>query len=147
MDISMSKTTQILRDGTHGANMVSFEQYLPKVYGYIQYWVKDVPVAESLTLSALKQSLSGNQSYVPDTESLSKRLFSAARDTVQDYLEKNQTISVQSNRSNRDMEIMSLKFGARLGNNEIACILGLSQSAVGKSVSQSLFRLMSDFGN
>jgi hypothetical protein len=144
MGISMSKSVQITGYEADKNNVVLFEQYLPKVFGYIQYWVQNVPVAENLTLSALKQSLSGHQSYAPDTESLSKKVFSAARGNVHDYLKKNQVISAQPDLSIHDMEIIAFKFGARLGNPEIARILGLSQPVVATQLRQCLIKLTGD---
>jgi hypothetical protein len=144
MGIYMSKSVQITGYEADKAIMVLFEQYLPKVFGYIQYWVQNAPVAENLTLSSLKQFLSGCQSYVLDTQSLSKKVFSAARGNVHDYLKKNQSISAQPILSVHEMEIIAFKFGARLGNREIASILGLSQPIVATQLCQCLIKLTGD---
>jgi DNA-directed RNA polymerase specialized sigma24 family protein len=117
------------------------EQYLPRVFQYLNYWLKNPPIAEDLTLTALKRSLTRFRSRPMDYDSQSLAVFSAARHILRDYLHTNAHQLPPDSLSIPEREIMSLKFGARLANRDIARILGLTEAGVGIKLGQSLLKL------
>jgi RNA polymerase sigma factor (sigma-70 family) len=144
------------------------EQYLPKVWQYIYYWVKNDAIAEGLTIAVLKKAINGYRSGDTDQEAFQSWLFGAARQTVANCLHqksgkqtrlKFNLISLVTGRpgagviqedkyndfgadkailTQEEREVISLKLVAGLNNRCIARILGLSEPAVGTLIYQAL---------
>ena len=140
-DISVLKSGYTSKENTGRIPDVLCEQYLPKVFQYVNYWLKNPPIAEDLTLIALKRSLTRFRSDSKDYDSQSLSVFIAARHILRDYFRANARRLPSDSLSIPEREIMSLKFGARLANRDIASILGLTEAGVGIKLGQSLLKL------
>jgi len=62
-----------------------YDEYLDKVYRYIQYRVNNMHLAEDLTSSVFEKALANFEKYSSDKASFSTWIFAIARNTVIDY--------------------------------------------------------------
>jgi RNA polymerase sigma factor (sigma-70 family) len=62
-----------------------YEQYLPKVYQYVNYRVGDRTITEDLTSDIFHKALTSFKKYEPEKASFSTWIFSIARNTLIDY--------------------------------------------------------------
>ena len=62
-----------------------YEEYMPKIYRYIQYRVNNVQLAEDLTSTTFEKALVNFDKYCSDKASFSTWLFSIARNIVIDH--------------------------------------------------------------
>jgi len=142
---------------------------LPRLYNYFRYRLGDESIAEDLTSVVLEKSWLKRHRYRKDRAAFSVWLFSIAKNEVIDYLRKRQvsfpismaetvmgeTIEHRLEQSQdiqqlshlladlteRERELISLKFGADLNNREISTVIGLSESNVGTILSRVLQKL------
>lgn len=117
------------------------EQYLPRVFQYINYWVNDTKIAEELTLKALKKALVKYKGYYSDEKKFSTVIFAGARKEIQDSLKKGTIKPILSGLSSQEQEVISLRLAAALNNQMISKLTGLSESKVSTIVHQSLCKL------
>lgn len=76
-----------------------YEQYLPKVFRYINYRVTDTHMAEDLTSVVFEKALTKYTSYNPGKAAFSTWIFSIARNTVIDHYRvtrKEQTVQLDN---------------------------------------------------
>ena len=142
---------------------------LPKLYNYFRYRLGDETVAEDLTSVVLEKAWLKRHRYRRDRAAFSAWLFAIAKNEVVAYLRKRrnsiplsmaekapgetaeqilehsqdlQTLSyLLADLSERERELISLKFGADLNNRQISAIMGLSESNVGTILNRVLQRL------
>lgn len=142
---------------------------LPRLYNYFRYRLGDEGVAEDLTSVVLEKAWLKRHRYGKDRAAFSVWLFSIAKNEVIGYLRKRQVslpISMAETASDetiehhleqtqdiqqlsrlltgfseRERELISLKFGADLNNREIATVTELSESNVGTILSRVLQKL------
>ncbi len=74
-----------------------YDEYLPKVYRYINFKVSDVPLTEDLTSAVFEKALTSFARYSSDKAAFSTWIFSIARNTVIDYY--------RTNKKNRSVEL------------------------------------------
>ena len=75
-----------------------YEEYLGKVFRYIQYRVNNIQLAEDLTSAVFEKALVNFSKYSKDKASFSTWIFSIARNVVIDYYrvkERRQTIPLE----------------------------------------------------
>jgi RNA polymerase sigma-70 factor, ECF subfamily len=142
---------------------------LPRLYNYLRYRLGDESVAEDLTSVVLEKAWLKRHRYRKDRAAFSVWLFSIAKNEVIGYLRRRQvslpismaeTASAETighsleqsqdiqqlshllaELSERERELISLKFGADLNNREISTVTGLSESNVGTILSRVLQKL------
>lgn len=142
---------------------------LPKLYNYFRYRLGDETVAEDLTSVVLEKAWLKRHRYRRDRAAFSAWLFAIAKNEVVAYLRRRrnsiplsmaekapgetaeqilehsqdlQTLSyLLADLSERERELISLKFGADLNNRQISAIMGLSESNVGTILNRVLQRL------
>jgi DNA-directed RNA polymerase specialized sigma24 family protein len=117
------------------------EQYLPRVFRYVSYWVDNRQSAEDLTLNSLKQALARYGSCCKNESIFSIGVFAVARKEIQDYLRISSIKPIRPNLSPQEQEVISLKLGAMLDNRRISKITGFSESSVSTLICQSLCKL------
>jgi DNA-directed RNA polymerase specialized sigma24 family protein len=117
------------------------EQYLPRVFQYVNYWLNDRETAEEITLKAMKEALINYGNCYKDEKKLSAGIFKCARKNILDYLKMNKSKPVLSGLSVQEQEVISLRLAAVLNNRMISKLLRLSESRVGTIVRQSLCKL------
>ena len=142
---------------------------IPKLYNYFRYRLGDEAVAEDLTSIVLEKAWLKRNCYRKDRAAFSVWLFAIAKNEVAAYLRKrrisipfsvaekaadetaehilehSQDLQMLSrllaDLSERECELISLKFGAELNNREISTVTGLSESNVGTILSRVLQKL------
>ena len=62
-----------------------YEEYLPKVYRYINYRINDTQITEDLTSTVFEKALTNFGKYSKDRASFSTWIFSISRNVVIDY--------------------------------------------------------------
>lgn len=117
------------------------EQYLPRVFQYVNYWLNDQETAEEMTLKAIKEALFKYGNCLNDEGKLSARIFKCARNNILDCLKMNKAKPMLSGLSVQEQEVISLRLAAVLNNRTISKLLGLSESRVGTIVRESLCKL------
>jgi RNA polymerase sigma factor (sigma-70 family) len=68
-----------------GAFTELYEQYLPKVFRYINYRITDVPTAEDITSTVFEKALTKFKSYNAEKANFSTWIFTIARNTLIDH--------------------------------------------------------------
>jgi RNA polymerase sigma-70 factor (TIGR02952 family) len=68
-----------------------YEQYLPKVYRYVNYRIPDVHTAEDLTSTVFEKALTKFNSYKADKAAFSTWIFTIARNTITDHFRDSQS--------------------------------------------------------
>lgn len=142
---------------------------LPRLYNYFRYRLGDEAAAEDLTSIVLEKAWLKRHRYRKDRAAFSAWLFAMAKNEVIAYLRKRrisipismiekatgetaenilehsqdlQTLShLLADLSERERELISLKFGGDLNNREISTVTGLSESNVGTILSRTLQKL------
>jgi RNA polymerase sigma-70 factor (ECF subfamily) len=142
---------------------------LPRLYNYFRYRLGDELAAEDLTSLVLEKAWMKRHRYRQDRATFSVWLFAIAKneviaflrkrrisvpissaekathETAETFLEHSQDLHQLSHLladlSERECELVALKFGAELNNREISRITGLSESNVGTILSRVLQKL------
>jgi RNA polymerase sigma factor (sigma-70 family) len=71
--------------GMAAAFSAFYEEYMPRVFGYISYRVNDRQTAEDLTSSVFEKALGAFKSYNPERAAMSTWVFAIARNTLIDH--------------------------------------------------------------
>lgn len=147
-----------------------YEQELPRVYNYFRYRVGDGAIAEDLTSETFEKAWAQRGRYKRDLGAFSTWVFTIARRVAVDYYRRRRPeapldagldvqaafaledhVSQQADYarlaailrrlSDRDREIIALRYGAGLTNRRIAALLDLSESNVGVIVHRALAQM------
>lgn len=137
----MSKLRPNSSEEIESINEILCEQYLPRVFQYVSYWVSNTQLAEELTLKALKKALVTYKTFYKQENTFSIGVFATARKGIRNYLQISGFKPSLPDLSSQEQEVISLKLGARLNIQRISKILGLSKSNVSRIIYQSLCKL------
>ena len=85
MHTENSHKTTALPDGTAELLGSLYEQYLPRVFQYVNYRVGEVTTAEDLTSDIFNKALTNYTKYDSGKAAFSTWIFSIARNTIIDY--------------------------------------------------------------
>jgi len=137
-----------------------FAVELPRVYNFFRYRVGPGPVAEDLTSLTFEKAWGARNRYREDRAAFGAWLFTVARNVAIDhYRSARATVSLEdaeeipggltpeeiaerrsdethlgrllARRTERERELLALKYGAEFTNREIARVTGLTESNVG----------------
>jgi RNA polymerase sigma-70 factor, ECF subfamily len=137
-----------------------YKAELPRIYNFFRYRLGDGPLAEDLTSITFEKAWRSRQQYRRDLAAFSTWLFTIARRVAADYYRQHppaeslETLSELASDLNteaaaqqqadstrlqqlllrltdRDRELVALKYGAGLTNRAIARLTGLGESNVG----------------
>lgn len=151
-----------------------FAEALPRVYNFFRYRVGDGPLAEDLTSITFEKAWRGRERYRRDRAAFGTWLFTVARNVVVDHFRSARpSVSLEevedlpggptpedlaerrsdeehlgrllARRSDRDRELLALKYGAECTNREIARLTGLSESNVGTILHRAVEGLRADW--
>lgn len=144
------------------------EDHVWRIYGFLAYRVRDRTTAEDLTQATFERALRAWSRFDPQRASETTWLLAIARNLTIDHHRRERRMSQQlidervlpavpgpeqrldgspelldalAQLSDRDREVIALRFGGDLNGPEIAELLGLSLSNVQQIVSRSLRRL------
>lgn len=147
-----------------------YEQELPRIYNYFRYRVGDGMIAEDLTSETFEKAWVHRQRYKRDLGAFSTWVFTIARRVAVDYYRRRRPeasleaglnvpasfvledhMSQQADAahlavilqslSDRDREIVALRYGAGLTNRRIAALVSLSESNVGVILHRALAQM------
>lgn len=148
---------------------VYWEQ-MPRVYNFFRYRLGDNALAEDLTATTFTKAWRSREQYAHDLGAFSTWLFTIARHVAADYFRRQRTetsldsiphiadetdveATVQKRRdfarlaslltglSERERELVALKYGAEMTNRAIAQVTGLSESNVGTILHRVVLKL------
>jgi len=149
-----------------------YKDQLPRVYNYLRFRIGNEADAEELTSRTFEKAWRGRKLYQRNLAGFSTWLFTIAQnvaidhlrssrphlpleaamdvvtvDTPQDDAERASNLTrlaaVMQRLSERDQEVIALKYGADLTNREIARVTGLSESNVGTLLHRAVRELRS----
>ncbi len=145
----------------------AYAELLPRVYNFFIYRVDDAALAEDLTATTFERAWQGRSRYRHELSAFQTWLFGIARHVAADHFrqprrdvalshatkhaddqvveetverqgEVEKLLALLERLSDRDREIIALKYGADLSNVEIARVLKLSET----NVSTLIYRIV-----
>lgn len=146
----------------------AYEEHVWRVYGFLAYRLRDREAAEDLTQVTFERALRAWSRFDPCRASMTTWLIAIARNLLIDYHRRDRSkrlepfdddvmptvsgpeerattspelIEALTHLSDRDREIVALRFGGDLTGPEIAALLGLSVANVQQILSRSLRKL------
>ena len=151
-----------------------FEDQLPRIYNYFRFRLGSDPLAEDLTACTFEKAWRARDRYRRDAAGFSTWLYRIAHNVGVDHLRARRshapleaalevaadsTPATEAERGSnfarlarlmtslteRERELISLKYGAALGNRAIAELTGLSESNVGTILSRTVQALRSQW--
>ena len=151
-----------------------FAEQLPRVYNFFRYRVGPGAVAEDLTAATFEKAWSARERYRRDRAAFGTWVFAVARNVAVDhYRSAKAHVSLDDaaelpggetpeeiaerrsdegrlgrllgRRTERERELLGLKYGAELTNREIARMTGLSESNVGTILHRAVQALRADW--
>ncbi len=152
----------------------SFAEQLPRVYNFFRYRVGAGPEAEDVTAATLEKAWRARERYRRDRAAFGTWLFAVARNVAIDHfrsaresvpLEEADEIPGGPNpeeiaerrsdedrlgrlltrRTERERELLALKYGAEFTNRDIARMTGLSESNIGTILHRAVLALRADW--
>ena len=152
-----------------------YEEQLPRVFNFLRYRVEDDSVAEDLTSTTFEKAWRRRASYNKNLAAFNTWLFTIARNAAVDHLRTRREVvplddaigvsraaSVEEmverreafrrlhaalrELSERERELIALKFGAGCTNREIATIMKLTESNVGTVAQRAVHKLRECLG-
>jgi RNA polymerase sigma-70 factor, ECF subfamily len=151
-----------------------YSDYLPRIYNYFRFRVGNDADAEDLTARAFENAWRARQRYRRDLAGFSTWLFTIAHNIAVDFL-RSRRLQVpldalqemaadgtpeadaardsdltrlrvlSASLSEREQELIALKYGAALDNREISRLLRLSESNVGTILHRTVQTLRSQW--
>lgn len=150
-----------------------FVEELPRVYNFFRYRVGPGPVAEDLTSITFEKAWRSRDRYREDRAGFETWLFAVARNVATDHFRSTRAVvpleeaselpggatpeeiaerrsdedrlgRLLSRRTERERELLALKYGAEFTNREIARVTGYSESNVGTILHRAVEALRAD---
>jgi RNA polymerase sigma-70 factor (ECF subfamily) len=147
-----------------------YARELPRIYNFFRYRVGDGPVAEDLTSTTFEKAWRSRARYDRDLAKFSTWVFAIARNVAVDHYRRSRPLvpideaadrpasgspeeeavrrsdferlsALLAGLSDRERELLALKFGAELSNREIARATGLGESNVGTIIHRAVAAL------
>ncbi len=147
-----------------------YEQFLPRVFHFVCYRVGHIQLAEDLTATTFEKAWASRGNFrknhgevqawlmgiahhvacdyfrkphreVAFTEAINVPDTSLVDETVQRQLDFERLSALLAKVSDREREIVALKYGAEMTNREIARFTGLSESNVGTIIHRMVNKL------
>lgn len=151
-----------------------FAEQLPRIYNFFRYRVGPGPVAEDLTSLTFEKAWRARGGYRRDKAAFGTWLFAVARNVAVDHfrgaresvpLEEAAEVAggatpeeiaerrsdgdrlarLLAGRTERERELLALKYGAEFTNRDIARMTGLSESNVGTILHRAVLALRADW--
>ena len=152
----------------------SFAEQLPRIYNFFRYRVGAGPVAEDLTAVTFEKAWRARDHYRRDRAAFGTWLIAVARNVAIDHFrsarpsvpleeaaeipggptpeeiaerrsDEDRLGRLLARRTERERELLALKYGAEYTNRDIARITGLSESNVGTILHRAVLALRADW--
>jgi RNA polymerase sigma-70 factor (ECF subfamily) len=147
-----------------------FADEISRVYNFFRYRVDDQLLAEDLTATTFEEAWKSRHRYRPERARVSTWLLGIARNVAADHFRRNRRyieleaildhtgtesaeevvdrrtdvarlVALLAQLTERERELVSLKYGAQLTNREIARVTGLTETNVGTILHRIVQRL------
>ena len=165
------KWLDLLRAPTGEADWETlYRQELPRIYNFFRYRLGNDAVAEDLTSITFEKAWRSRHQHRHDLAAFSTWLFAIARNVSIDHFRRRRVevpieeaseapapgdleaevlrrsqfrrlSRLMDGLSERERELLALKYGSGLTNREIACLTGMSESNIGTILFRTLQRL------
>lgn len=151
-----------------------FVEQLPRVYNFFRYRVGSGPVAEDLTAATFEKAWRARDRYRSDRAAFGTWIFAVARNVAVDHFraerasvpldeaallpggptpeeiaerrsDEDRLARLLARRTERERELLALKYGAECTNRDIARMTGLSESNVGTTLHRAVQALRADW--
>lgn len=152
----------------------TFAEQLPRIYNFFRYRVGAGPVAEDLTAATFEKAWRARDRYRRDRAAFGTWLIAVARNVAIDHFrsarasvpleeaagipggpnpeeiaerrsDEDRLGRLLARRTEREREILALKYGAEYTNRDIARVTGLSESNVGTILHRAVQALRTDW--
>lgn len=152
----------------------AFGEQLPRVYNFFRYRVGPGPVAEDLTSLTFEKAWRARDRYRHDRAAFGTWIFAVARNVAVDHFRRDRaTVPLDEaagisggptpgeiaerrsdeerlsrllgRRTDRERELLALKYGSEFSNRDIARMTGLSESNVGTILHRAVAALRADW--
>lgn len=151
-----------------------YDHYFPRIYTYIRYRVGSDAEADDLTAHVFERALTRINAFDPQRAPFGAWLFGIARNAVGNHRrglwrfltldalrqrptssaedasiereEQDRLLGAVAHLSDRERDLIALKYGAGLNNREIAQITALGESNVGVILHRAISRLRQSLG-
>ena len=152
----------------------TFAEQLPRIYNFFRYRVGAGPVAEDLTAATFEKAWRARDRYRRDRAAFGTWLIAVARNVAIDHVrsarasvpleeaagipggpnpeeiaerrsDEDRLGRLLARRTEREREILALKYGAEYTNRDIARVTGLSESNVGTILHRAVQALRTDW--
>jgi RNA polymerase sigma-70 factor (ECF subfamily) len=84
-DVEFNISPEEINENTGDAFAELYEQFMPKVYRYINFRIRDEDISQDLTSTVFQKALSKFSGFNPHKASFSTWIFTITRNTVIDY--------------------------------------------------------------
>jgi RNA polymerase sigma-70 factor (ECF subfamily) len=162
----VGRRAEVAREGSNFARV--YDEHVWRVYGFVAYRVRDRDLAEDLTQATFERALRAWSRFDPRRASESTWLLTIARNLLIDHHRRDRSdrfdpvdervlpcvpgpeerlttspelIESLNQLSERDREVLALRFGGDMTGPEIADMLNLSLANVQQIISRSLRKL------
>ncbi|MGE5176719.1 MAG: sigma-70 family RNA polymerase sigma factor [Hyphomicrobiales bacterium] len=151
-----------------------FGEQLPRVYNFFRYRVGPGPVAEDLTSLTFEKAWRARDRYRRDRAAFGTWIFAVARNVAVDHFRSERATApldeaseiaggptpedfaerrsdeerlgrLLERRTDRERELLALKYGSEFSNRDIARLTGLSESNVGTILHRAVQALRADW--
>lgn len=151
-----------------------YARELPRIYNFFRYRLGDDALAEDLTSTTFEKAWRARARYRRDLAKFSTWLYAIARNVANDHYrrrrpeapldealerhaagtpeedalrqaELDRLAQLLAALSDRDRELLALKYGAELTNREIAKVTGLSESNIGTILHRTILALRAEW--
>jgi RNA polymerase sigma-70 factor (ECF subfamily) len=152
----------------------AFGEQLPRVYNFFRYRVGPGPGAEDLTSLTFEKAWRARDRYRHDRAAFGTWIFAVARNVAVDHFRRERATApldeaaelaggptpeeiaerrsdedrlgkLLARRTDRERELLALKYGSGFSNREIARMTGLSESNVGTILHRAVQTLRADW--
>jgi RNA polymerase sigma-70 factor (ECF subfamily) len=153
-----------------------YTELMPRVFNFFRYRVENTATAEDLTATTLMRAWQGRERYSNDLSSFPTWVFGIARHVAADHFRRrDRSVSLETAKeraeemrledtverrgeierlrgllnglSEREREVIALKYGADLTNREIGQVMKLSETNVSTLASRVVSKLRMEWEN
>ncbi len=118
-----------------------YESCFPAVFHYIQFRCRDGSDAEDLTALVFEKVLRRLAGFSPGGAPFEAWLFAIARNTVTDWQRRQRLRAALAQLSERERDLVGLRFASGLKNCEIARVCRMEESHVAVMIYRALRKL------
>jgi RNA polymerase sigma-70 factor (ECF subfamily) len=174
MDVTADRGRSVTVPSPETVDRATVSDGLCRVYNYLRYRVGDGPEAEDLTAATFERAWRHRRRYRKDVAAFSTWLLAIARNVARDHFRRQsrqagreerserpdgstveeisqrrdelaRLLALLNSLSDRERDLVALKYGAGMSNRAIAEVAGLSETNVGTILHRVVTRLRQEW--